>query len=356
MGDFMNKEALIKADLFGFAEMSFGICGSSSGQAVEARTKEVVDSTGAGSCMLRVGIPQVGGRLVQAARQAGYPVLFSANAFMVRNEYGEVIRVRTPDPEQFAGMDVALDSAGYVAMSKYRGFPWTADQYLDLVEAWDWTWWASMDQCVEPEVAGCPLSIYMRMAETCRMYGEIRSRARDRGLKDPMPVLQGWEVEHYRWCMERMPLFEWPDLIGVGSMCRRQVHGPNGLLAVVEALDRELPKHVRFHLFGVKGSSLAYLSEHPRLKSVDSMAWDLAARRMRPTGRTVDYRIGVMHDWARSNLDRLAMPSIPYELKLFDDPASQASQELQEWLELVVSNEIDGRSALAHCMYLWIGK
>ncbi len=352
----MNAGALAEADLFGFDEMSFEMQDAAKEPTVERLKKEVMGRKAGGSCLLRVGIPQIGGRLVQAAREAGYPVLFSANAFMVRNEYGEVIRVRKPDPKQFAGMDVALDSAGYVAMSRYRGFPWTPEQYLDLVESWDWTWWASMDQCVEPEVAGCPLSIYMRMAETCRMYGEMRSRARDRGLKDPMAVVQGWEVQHYLWCMERMPLTAWPDLIGVGSMCRRQVHGPNGLLAVVEALDRELPKHTQLHLFGVKGTSLAYLSEHPRVKSVDSMAWDLAARRLHPTGRTADVRIDSMHGWARTNLDRLAMPAIPYDLKLFDDPASEASQELQEWLELVVSNEIDGRSAMAHCMYLWIGK
>lgn len=352
----MNAGALAEADLFGFDEMSFEMPGAAKEPTVELLKKEVIDRKAGGSCLLRVGIPQVGGRLVQAAREAGYPVLFSANAFMVRNEYGEVIRVRKPDPKQFAGMDVALDSAGYVAMSKYRGFPWTPNQYLDLVESWDWTWWASMDQCVEPEVAGCPLSIYMRMAETCRMYSELRSRARDRGLKDPMPVIQGWDVQHYLWCLERMPLTAWPDLIGVGSMCRRQVHGPNGLLAVVEALDRELPKEVQLHLFGIKGTSLGYLSEHPRLRSTDSMAWDLAARRLHPTGRTAEVRIDAMHSWARTNLDRLAMPAIPYDLKLFDDPASEASQELQEWLELVVSNEIDGRSAMAHCLYLWIGK
>ena len=351
----MNEEALAEDDLFGFEEMRFEVP-STLKEAQEPLKKVGIERGSTGSCMLRVGIPQVGGRLVQAAREAGYPVLFSANAFMVRNEYGEVVRVRKPDPTQFAGMDVALDSAGYVAMSKYRGFPWTPNQYLDLVESWPWTWWASMDQCVEPEVAGCPLSIYMRMAETCRMYGELRSMARDRGLKDPMPVLQGWEVDHYKWCLDRMPLIEWPDLIGVGSMCRRQVHGPNGLLAVVEAMDRELPKHVKLHLFGIKGTSLSYLSEHPRVRSTDSQAWDFAARRLKPTGRTADYRIEVMHDWARANLDRLAVPAIPYDLKLFDDPASEASQELQEWLELVVLNEIDGRSAMAHCTYLWIGK
>ena len=89
-----------------------------------------------------------GGRILKAAKDAGYSVLFSTNAFMVRDGNGDVVSVRRPDPKQFAGLDAALDSAGFVAMAKYRGFPWTIDQYLDLVESWPWCWYASWDQCV----------------------------------------------------------------------------------------------------------------------------------------------------------------------------------------------------------------
>jgi len=193
--------------------------------------------------MLRVGIPQPGGKILAAARQSGYPVLFSANAFMVRDKdgYGDVVRVRKPDPAQFAGLDAALDSAGFVAMSHYRGFPWSVDQYLDLVASWPWSWWSSMDLCVEPELAHDRVELYFRLAETCRLLGECRQRARDRGIPDPMPILQGRHPQDYLWMLERLPLLELPPLIGVGSMCRRHVHGPDGLIAVVQALDRELP-------------------------------------------------------------------------------------------------------------------
>jgi hypothetical protein len=229
--------------------------------------------------ILRVGIPTTGGRILKAAKDAGYSVLFSTNAFMNRDGNGEVVSVRRPDPEQFAGLDAALDSAGFVAMARYRGFPWTIEQYLDLVGSWPWAWYASWDQCVEPEIASSKIDVYFRLAETCRLLSEVRMRARDRGLPDPMPVVQGWEVDHYRWSLDHLPLASWPKLLGVGSMCRRHVHGPNGILAIVEALDRVLPDGVGLHLFGVKGTALRFLSDHPRIASVDSMAYPALGER-----------------------------------------------------------------------------
>ena len=305
--------------------------------------------------ILRVGIPTTGGRILKAARDAGYSVLFSTNAFMNRDGNGEVVSVRRPDPEQFAGLDAALDSAGFVAMARYRGFPWTIEQYLDLVESWPWAWYASWDQCVEPEIASSKIDVYFRLAETCRLLSEVRMRARDRGLPDPMPVVQGWEVDHYRWSLDHLPLASWPKLLGVGSMCRRHVHGPNGILAIVEALDRVLPDGVGLHLFGVKGTALRFLSDHPRIASVDSMAWDFAARPQVPIGRTADKRIDLMHAWVRRNASQLELPKAPYELQLFDEPSEAASAELEEWLELVVDNQTDAVSAWHHCMRTWVG-
>lgn len=68
------------------------------------------------SFTLRVGIPLRGGRLLAAARERGYPVLFFANAFALRYPQsharaGAFRRFALPDPEQFEGVDAALDSA-----------------------------------------------------------------------------------------------------------------------------------------------------------------------------------------------------------------------------------------------------
>jgi len=123
----------------------------------------------------------------------------------------------------------------------------------------------------------------------------------------------------------------------------------------VEALDRVLPSGVGLHLFGVKGTALRFLSDHPRIASVDSMAWDFAARRQVPVGRTAEMRIDVMHEWVRRNASQLELPKAPYDLQLFDEPSEEASQELQEWLDLVVDNQTDAVSAWHHCMRTWVG-
>jgi len=114
-----------------------------------------------------------------------------------------------------------------------------------------------------------------------------------------MPILQGWTPQEYVTCAHWLPLHEWPDLVGIGSVCRRSLHGSTGLLAVLDAVDAVLPEHVRLHLFGVKSQALEVIAGHPRIASVDSMAWDMAARAGRRTGRTAQYRAGHMQEWFR---------------------------------------------------------
>lgn len=103
---------------------------------------------------------------------------------------------------------------------------------------------------------------------------------------------------------EYLESIQWLDMdiaecVGVGSFCRRSLRGGNGVLEIVNALDKALPAHVRLHLFGLKGNALAALSHHPRIASVDSMAWDVSARRQRPVGRTSEFRIQCMDKWVR---------------------------------------------------------
>jgi hypothetical protein len=97
-----------------------------------------------------------------------------------------------------------------------------------------------------------------------------------------MPVLQGWAPNDYVRCIDLYSdVLEgvWPDVVGVGSVCRRNLHGDAGLLVLLEMLDIYLPHHVGLHLFGVKGSALRHLEGMPRVVSTDSMAWDFRARR-----------------------------------------------------------------------------
>jgi hypothetical protein len=64
---------------------------------------------------------------------------------------------------------VALDSAGFVAAHRYRGFPWDTEAYLDLAASAPWIWWASQDWCVEPEIARDEDAVLDRISGTVRL-------------------------------------------------------------------------------------------------------------------------------------------------------------------------------------------
>lgn len=313
---------------------------------------------------IRVGVPLTGGRLVAAARERRYPVLFSANAFARTYPKGHVREgffkdFRRPDRDQFAGLDAALDSAGFVAAVQYGDYRWTVADYFDLVQSHPWAWYAAMDYCCEPEIAqDRPLRL-LRMAATAYMLGRCRAEAADRGLPAPMPVLQGWTPAEYVTCAEWLPLIEWPALIGIGSVCRRPVNGGDGILAILEAVDAILPQHVRVHLFGVKSTVLDLIAHHPRVASVDSMAWDVQARAARRTGRDMDFRIGHMQAWAerqqriaerpRTGAGVQTMLFDPTEFGGFTDLESLVLEALAlEYAALVMSGDLEYRDAVWH--------
>ncbi|MGB5336993.1 MAG: hypothetical protein WBN07_15345, partial [Woeseiaceae bacterium] len=223
-----------------------------------------------------------------------------------------------------------------------------------------WTWWAQMDCCCEPEVAKDRAERLFRLAETSRLYGDCNRHAQRRGIKAPMPVLQGWHVDDYRRSADLLPVGEWPDLVGLGSVCRRSVNGEDGIIAIVEALDRHLPSNVKLHLFGVKGAALDVLGGHNRLKSIDSMAWDMAARRKWPTGRTMAKRIAEMHRWRNAQLERLTNTSAGMQSRLnFSEEEIEPFSDdgCEGWAELIASGEIEYQSASCHWAReaAWVG-
>jgi hypothetical protein len=125
-----------------------------------------------------------------------------------------------------------------------------------------------------------------------------------------MPVLQGRTPEDYGRCAEALHLSMLPGtVVGIGSMCRRDIHGPEGLVAIVSHLDRVLPIGVRLHLFGVKGSALPWLLPFAhRVASIDSQAWGSAARReAHRTGRSKSdvFAADHMERWTSAQLARL---------------------------------------------------
>lgn len=211
--------------------------------------------------------------------------LVSANAFFRHDK----AVFRHPSPDLFCGIPMALDSAGFVAMVRYWFYRWTLDQYVDLAGAYPWVWWAAPDFCCEAEVARDRAEVRSRVVSTAAKLAWALAVAADRGVKPCMPVLQGWQPDDYLHCADLMSRFtDLPDLVGIGSVCRRHLAGPAGAAAVVERLDAALPAHVRFHLFGVKGAVAHALRGHPRIASVDSQAYDAAARQEALKRRRVD--------------------------------------------------------------------
>lgn len=95
-------------------------------------------------------------------------------------------------------------------------------------------------------------------------------------------------------------------------MCTRPLHGPEGLLPIVEGLDRLLPSHVKLHLFGVKGIALRHLRGSTRVTSVDSMAWDKRAswlwnvEKKRLHSSRTQHRIACMKNWLSTQQSYLA--------------------------------------------------
>lgn len=251
---------------------------------------------------IRLGIPACFGRFSDAAGRIDAPILVSANGFW-RNS-----RFHYPSPRLFNTADVALDSAGFIAMIRYGGYRWTVDEYVGLAASYPWAWWSAMDYCCEREVAGDRAEVTRRVDMTVAMLARCRAAAEGHGVMAPMPVLQGRHPEDYLRCAAMMgPL---PQLVGIGSVCRRHLAGPDGLLTIIAALDGHLPKHIRFHLFGVKGAALGALAGHPRVASIDSMAWDRAARwEASKSGAscTVDHRIGHLRRWYREQRERLGL-------------------------------------------------
>lgn len=205
---------------------------------------------------------------------------------------------------------LVIDSAGFVAASRWGGYPWSPEAYVELVAtmAHRPVWWSSMDLCCEPEVAGDRVTVRHRIEETARLLARCRRlaarwRAVDRATRaawglsqdeaalwpqDPLPILQGWTPDDYLYSADLTDVVlttrglagRWPDLVGLGSVCRRRLQGEDGLLAIVSRLDRTLPAHVKLHLFGVHSEAIEPLiaAYGHRLASYDSQAWGQGAR------------------------------------------------------------------------------
>lgn len=309
---------------------------------------------------IMVGLPHLSaGKLIERARALQQPVLVSANAlsrWSLQRGWREWAGWSTSRLGNATGLhSLCLDSAGFSAMRRYGGYPWSIDDYVGLAACHPFRWWASIDYCVEREIAGNRDEVLDRISRTIRANIDCRIRAEDRGIAASfMPVIQGRLPCDYERCADALhKAIERAGLVGVGSMCRRAIHGPEGLIAVVDHLDRVLPPRVRLHLFGVKGEALHYLTPFsPRVASIDSQAYGVAARATaRREGRSKsDLAVAdAMEHWVRVQLKRLrqrprrlAQQSPAVEPTRPPGPWERAIAEArQQMRELIESGDLD---------------
>jgi hypothetical protein len=296
--------------------------------------------------LVRIGLPVVTGTLIEQA-PPGSRFLVSANAFWSRQrqqfvapvdrdelryltEGSKAPRGSRPLLWERLAYGTALDSAGFVAMTLYGGeYPWSVAEYVNFATAFPFDWYSSMDYCCEREIAADRQIVRRRVELTAERYGDCIEHARylreGEGMDwvtDATPIVQGWLPEDYRECVHLLDQHMhdgWPELVGVGSVCRRQLTGPDGIDRILATLDSVLPPHVKLHLFGVKSTALRKLAKHPRIASIDSCAWDFAARSAaywqrkaeREAGvpeagltkKTIAFRGEFMRDWATKQVE-----------------------------------------------------
>ena len=300
-----------------------------------------------------LGLPALtDGALWRTVRRIGAPVLVSANALSVWRTDRLGLRrwqgFSRRNLHLVAQHPVMLDSGGFVAAVRYNGWEWTVPQYMALCAAAPWTRFASMDWCVEPEVAHDRDAVWDRISGTVRLNRDCLREARHLGIADRfMPVIQGWQVDDYLRCIDLMFDLDPFPVVGVGSMCRRQVEGPTGILQVVHELDQALgDSRVKLHLFGLKSQGMAEVRAHPRVFGFDSQAYGVTARqtaRKARVSKTDAYLAREMERWYRHQRALLDAPSYSFRaprvparapvadpLDPFEARLAQAREELRE--------------------------
>lgn len=296
--------------------------------------------------VMRVGLPQRSGKLAFHAFNEGYAALVSANAFWNPRSQQFVV----PEASDLYEVPCALDSAGFVAISQFQAkgkqpgiagiYPWSLEAYVELAGLLPRDWWAQPDLCTES--AGSQEEIDFRIDATATLleatlrvvYAWQNELAKTcsietvaQMLPPPVPVLQGRRPSDYLRSLDLLmqiwerwePWLAPPKLIGIGSVCRRDLHDhDDGLYAILQSLDGALPAGSKCHLFGVKGAALGEVKKLAWVASTDSQAWDFSARQKALKGghsNSYLHRTTEMTRWMSSALSRIT-PSVGSQMTL----------------------------------------
>ena len=176
-----------------------------------------------------------------------------------------------------------LDSGGFSLLTKWHDYPFSLDQYVWLIKRKKPDYAAVMDYPCEPE-----LTISIKADSLCKNINLSVDERIDLTIKNTeailnnydikktkiLPVIQGWNTNDYRRCIDLLHKKELlSDYVAFGSMCRRM--SLNQVRKYVVKLTDHLWGYVdaKVHFFGFKLSFLKDIVIQERVYSCDSAAW-----------------------------------------------------------------------------------
>lgn len=164
-----------------------------------------------------------------------------------------------------------LDSGGFMVAMKYGQYPWSPDDYLELVETMKPTLAVSMDYPCEADITPFLLMNTKARIEATAIYANYLCKKSDRIF----PVLQGQTIEEYEYSWKLTKSIN-PKIVGIGSICKRQSSHQINILC--RDLFFLLPRHIWIHGFGVKIKALRYSWPRILFNSIDTNAWEFHLR------------------------------------------------------------------------------
>lgn len=181
----------------------------------------------------------------------------------------------------FSAREWIMDSGAFSILSKFGGYPWPEDRYVDQILRWRRTGMllaaVTQDYMCEPHMlamTGLTIADHQRL--TVERYDAITKQVAGRVYI--LPVLQGYNpsdyARHLKLYGKRLKRDSW---VGVGSVCKRN-GTPSSVLAILAAIKHQAPD-LKLHGFGLKTTSLTHPTIRQHLHTADSMAWSFSARK-----------------------------------------------------------------------------
>lgn len=177
-----------------------------------------------------------------------------------------------------------LDSGGFSFFSKAGDYPFSPDDYLQLVEhpyyGYQPLLWASLDYPCEPDTCRSHnLSSNMdRIEATLDHLEYFTKKSTWPGL---VPVVQGYTIDERLYCLEQMVRKNLTSsFMAIGSLCaQKSLVKIDEIVTVVGGQAEKMGLNIAWHLFGVKTSY--FQTARTGMKyvfSFDTAAWSLGRR------------------------------------------------------------------------------